>query len=81
MKDTYILCYITKENKVHVGSRMGSCYSDDLIAQNHTHTDITTGNTEKLQQKYRHGTVSNRLLVCVCVCVCVWRGRGGAGLN
>ena len=34
----------------------------DHIAGDHTHTDITIGNIEELQQKYRPGTVSNRLL-------------------
>ena len=46
---------------------MGNCYSADHIAKDHIHTDITC-NTEESQQKYRLGTVSNRLL-----------GRGGGG--
>ena len=41
---------------------MGRCYSGDHIAQGHIHTDIKTGNIEEPQQKYRVGTVSNRLL-------------------
>ena len=40
---------------------MGNCYSTDHIAKDHIHTDITC-NTEEPQQKYRLGTVSNRLL-------------------
>ena len=40
---------------------MGNCYSADHIAKDHIHTDITC-NTEELQQMYRLGTVSNRLL-------------------
>ena len=32
------------------------------IAEDHIHTDIITCNIEELQQKYRLGTVSNRLL-------------------
>ena len=39
---------------------MGNYYSTDHIAENHIHTDITY-NTEESQQKYRLGTVSNRL--------------------
>ena len=49
---------------------MGSCYSGDHIAQDNIHTDITTYNIGEPQQKYRLGTVSNKLL-----------GRGGGGLN
>ena len=45
---------------------MGSCYTGDHFAGGHIHTDITTCNTEKYQQKYRLGTVSYRLT-----------GRGG----
>ena len=41
---------------------MGSCYSGDHIAGDHIHTGITTCNIEEPQQKYRLGTVSNRLL-------------------
>ena len=45
---------------------MGSCYSDDHIAEDHNYTnvhmDITTFNIAELQQKYYLGTVSNRLL-------------------
>ena len=41
---------------------MVSCYSGDHIAEDHIHTDITTCNTDELQQKYRLGTVSCRLL-------------------
>ena len=37
---------------------MSNCYSADYIAEDH----IRTGNIEKQQQKYRLGTVSNRLL-------------------
>ena len=40
---------------------MGSRYSADHIAKDHIHIDITY-NTEESQQKYRLGTVSNRLL-------------------
>ena len=40
---------------------MGNGYSADHIAKDHIHTDITC-NTEESQQKYRFGTVSNRLL-------------------
>ena len=40
---------------------MGNCYSTDHIAEDHIHTDITS-NIEEQQQKYRPGTVSNRLL-------------------
>ena len=40
---------------------MGNIYSIDHIAEDHIHTDITC-NIEEPQQKYRLGTVSNRLL-------------------
>ena len=40
---------------------MGNYYSIDHIADDHTHTDITCY-IEEPQQKYRLGTVSNRLL-------------------
>ena len=40
---------------------MGNGYSADHIAKDHIHTDITC-NTGEPQQKYRLGTVSNRLL-------------------
>ena len=40
---------------------MGSCFSSDHIAEDHIHTDITTCNIEEPQQKYRIGTVSNKL--------------------
>ena len=40
---------------------MGNCYSIDHIAVDHIHTDITC-NIEEPQQKYRLGTVSNKLL-------------------
>ena len=40
---------------------MGICYSIDHIAEAHIHIDIIC-NTEEPQQKYRIGTVSNRLL-------------------
>ena len=60
---------------------MDSCYSGDHIVRDQIHTDITTCNTEKPQQKYRLGMVSstNRLRgreqeLCVCVCVCVLGG-------
>ena len=46
---------------------MGSCHSGDYIAGDHIHTDITTCNIEVSQQKYRLGTVSNRIPVRVCV--------------
>ena len=45
---------------------MGNCYSTDHVAEDHIHTDITCG-IEEPQQKYRLGTVSNRLLANVCV--------------
>ena len=48
---------------------MGNCYSTDHIAEDHIHTDITF-NIEEPQQKYRLGTLSNRLL-----------GAGGGGLK
>ena len=44
---------------------MGSCYSGDHKAEDHIHTDITTCNSKKPQQKYRLGAVSNRLLLGV----------------
>ena len=40
---------------------MGNRYSAYHIAKDHIQTDITC-NTEEPQQKYRLGTVSNRLL-------------------
>ena len=40
---------------------MGNRYSADHIAKDHIHTDVAC-NTEEPQQKYRLGTVSNRLL-------------------
>ena len=40
---------------------MGNCYSADHIAGDHIHTDITC-NMEEPQQKFRLGTVSNRLI-------------------
>ena len=40
---------------------MGNCYSIEHIDEDHIHTDITY-NTEESQQKYRLGTVSNKLL-------------------
>ena len=46
---------------------MGSCNSGDHIAEDHTHTHITTCNVEEPQ---RLETVSIRLLVCV------WGGGG-----
>ena len=39
---------------------MGNCYSNDHIAENHIHVEITC-NTEEPQQKYRLGADSNRL--------------------
>ena len=44
---------------------MGSCYSGNHIAIDHIHTDITACNVKESQQKYRLGTVSNRLMVGV----------------
>ena len=44
---------------------MGNCYSGDHIAKDHihnVHTDIPTCNIEEPEQKYRLGTVSDRLL-------------------
>ena len=40
---------------------MSKFYSIDYIAEDHIHTDITR-NTEEPHQKYRLGTVNNRLL-------------------
>ena len=40
---------------------MGNCYSIDDIAEDHIQKDITS-NIEEPHQKYRLGTVSNRLL-------------------
>ena len=40
---------------------MANCYSADHNAEDNIHTDIPC-NTEEPQQKYRFGTVSNRLL-------------------
>ena len=42
---------------------MGSFYSGDIVAEDDIHTDITTCNTEELQQKYRLGSLCNKLLV------------------
>ena len=41
---------------------MSSYYSGEHNLTPYTHKDIRTCNTEKPQQKYRTGTVSNRLL-------------------
>ena len=49
---------------------MGNCYSVDNFAKDHIHTNMTC-NIEEPQQKYRLGTVSNRLLGGV--------GGGGGG--
>ena len=38
-------------------------------AEDHIHTDITTFNTEETQQKYRLGTVSERLLGVAAGCL------------
>ena len=52
---------------------MGNCYSADHIDEDHIHTDIhVTCNIEEPQQKYRLGTVSNKLL---------GGGGGGGGLK
>ena len=40
---------------------MGNCFSTDHSVEYHIHTDVTCI-TKELQQKYRLGTVSNRLL-------------------
>ena len=40
---------------------MGNRYAADHIAKDHIHTDVAC-NTEEPQQKYRLGTISNRLL-------------------
>ena len=54
---------------------MDSCYSDEHIAGDHIHTDISrTCNTEEPQQKYRLVAVSNGLLGLDGVAV--RRGRG-----
>ena len=50
---------------------MDKYYSIDRIAEDHIHTDITC-NIEELQEKYRLGTVSYRLL---------GGGGGGGGLH
>ena len=55
---TLFLFQITKQNKT--GSIVGNCYSNDHIAEDHIHTYITCNREEPLQ-KYRLGTVSNRL--------------------
>ena len=41
---------------------MGNCYSDDHIAEDLIHTDITICDLEEPHQKYRLETVCNRLL-------------------
>ena len=41
---------------------MSSCYSGDHIAEGRIHSDITICNIEDQQQRYRLGTVSNKLL-------------------
>ena len=43
---------------------MDSCNTDDHIDENHilVHTELTTCNTEELQQKYRLVIVSERFL-------------------
>ena len=41
---------------------MGSCYSGDHIARDHTHKDRTTCNIVEPQQKYCFGTIRNKLL-------------------
>ena len=41
---------------------MASRFSGDHIAGDHTHTGVATCNIEETQQKYRLGTVSNRIL-------------------
>ena len=46
---------------------MDTCYSTEHIAEDNLHTSITY-NTKEPHQKYRLGTVSNRL-----------RGRGDGG--
>ena len=48
-----------KQNKT--GSIMVNCYSTEHIAEYHIHTDMSC-NKEEPQQKYRLGTVSNRIL-------------------
>ena len=40
---------------------MGNCLSIDNIAEDHMHADLIC-NYEEPQQKYRLGTISNRLL-------------------
>ena len=39
---------------------MGSCYSDDHIAEDHIHKDITSYKFEEPQRKYRLETVIYR---------------------
>ena len=53
---------------------MGNCHSAGHIAEDHIHTDIT-GNIEEPQQKYRLGTVSNRLLGLNLTCLTGFRPR------
>ena len=53
--------YFESQNRAKTGSIIGNFYSIDHIAEDHTHTNITCS-IEEPQQKYRIGTVSNRLL-------------------
>ena len=55
---------------------MGSYSSCYHIAEDHINTDITTYNIEEQQQKYRLGTVNNRLVGGE-----AGRSGGGGGLN
>ena len=55
----FYLVSILNYKKIKTGSIMGNCYAADHI--DHTHINITC-NIEEPQQKYRLGTVSNRLL-------------------
>ena len=50
-----ILNYKTEQKKI-----MGSCYSGDHTAKDHIHTGIIC-NIDEPRQKYRLGTVSNKL--------------------
>ena len=50
---------------------MDNCYSTNHITEDHIHRDITC-NIEEPQQKYRLGTVGNRLLGGGCLNMFYW---------
>ena len=56
---------------------MGNRYSADHIAKDHIHTDVAC-NTEEPQQKYRLGTVSNRLLGGGGLIYCLFTNKTGS---